>query len=102
MRIKFNFYVILFIVTLTIAYFFDFVPNSIPNIIVFFSNSLFSSVESKIKYLSTSPSKYIRLHDQHANIKDSHCKYFHNHQFFNCNISNVVNTNVFVRFFVNF
>ena len=60
---KFNFHEIFFIITLTTAYFFDFVFNSVPNIIVFFINPLFSSVESKIKYLFPFFPQYIRFHD---------------------------------------
>ena len=75
---------------------------------VYFSNtSLFSSVESKTKYLlsffslvvlhstgpSTLPNQIQRIYTLNV---------FKITTFFNCNVSNIVNINVFVQFFVYF
>ena len=68
--------------------------------VYFFNTSFSSSVESKTKYLlpffsSICPSIY-----QLSDTKDLHCEYFTILNIFNCNVSNIVNINVFVQFFV--
>ena len=46
--------------------------------------------------------RYVLLLYQWSDTKDLHYGYFHNYQLFNCNGSNVVNTNIFVWLFVFF
>ena len=76
--------------------------------VYFFNNSSFSSVESKTKYrniyshffLQRSSTQYFHLLYQLSNTKDLPVNIFTIINFFNCNVSNILNINVFVRFFV--
>ena len=78
------------------------------SLVYFFNTSLFSSVESKTKYLNIyshfflqrSSTQYVHLLYQLSNTKDLPVNIFTIINFFNCNVSNILNINVFVRFFV--
>ena len=104
-RIKRDFHVIFFVIIFfTTLYFFYFFFNSIPNICIFFSNSLFSLTESsKIKYLF--PFFFFNIS---ACIINKQIQRFYTVNifiiinYFNCDVSNVININPFVMIFVKF
>ena len=102
--IEFNFHEILTIFTLfTNIYCLNFIFNPIPEYVYFSNTSLFSSVESKSKYLL--PFFYSICPSTLPIIRSRVITHFHNYHFFsffNCDVSSIVNINVFVRFLVYF